>query len=180
MSDTKPVLPMMKLKAIWFAVLSITVFFPGMPSRVENPVKASPDKFSIAVECVKRFEGWHGEKKHWPYVGWGHKVLPGERFTNSITKAQGDSILRADLRKLCRMFSYLGRDSLIVSVLAYNVGCSRIKGYGKIPKSRLLKKLESGDRDIYKEYVSFRCYKGKVVPSIERRRKVEYMLLFEK
>ncbi len=171
---------MMKLKAIWFAVLSITVFFPGMPSRAENPIKASPDRFSIAVECVKRFEGWHGEKKHWPYVGWGHKVLPGERFTNSITKAQGDSILRADLRKLCRMFSYLGRDSLIVSVLAYNVGCSRIKGYGKIPKSRLLKKLESGDRDIYKEYVSFRCYKGKVVPSIERRRKVEYMLLFEK
>ena len=151
---------MMKLKAIWFAVLSITVFFPGMPSRAENPIKASPDRFSIAVECVKRFEGWHGE--------------------NSITKAQGDSILRADLRKLCRMFSYLGRDSLIVSVLAYNVGCSRIKGYGKIPKSRLLKKLESGDRDIYKEYVSFRCYKGKVVPSIERRRKVEYMLLFEK
>ena len=157
MSDTKPVLPMMKLKAIWFAVLSITVFFPGMPSRAENPIKASPDRFSIAVECVKRFEGWHGEKKHWPYVGWGHKVLPGERFTNGITKAQGDSILRADLRKLCRMFSYLGRDSL----------------------SRLLKKLESGDRNIYKEYVSFRCYKGKVVPSIERRRKVEFMLLFE-
>ena len=98
---------MMKLKAIWFAVLSAAVFFSGMPSRAENPVKASPDKFSLAIECVKRFEGWHGEKKHWPYVGWGHKVLPGERFTNSITKAQGDSILRADLRKLCRMFSYL-------------------------------------------------------------------------
>ena len=94
---------MMKLKAIWFAVLSITVFFPGMPSRAENPIKASPDRFSIAVECVKRFEGWHGEKKHWPYVGWGHKVLPGERFTNSITKAQGDSILRADLRKLLHL-----------------------------------------------------------------------------
>ncbi len=30
---------MMKLKAIWFAVLSITVFFPGMPSRAENPDK---------------------------------------------------------------------------------------------------------------------------------------------
>ena len=34
--------------------------------------------------------------------------------------------------------------------------------------------------DIYNEYVSFRCYKGKVVPSIERRRKVEYMPLFKK
>ena len=96
-----------------------------------------------------------------------------------ITKAQGDSILREDLRKLCRMFSYLGRDSLLAAVLSYNVGPYRLKGYGKRPKSRLLKKLESGDRNIYKEYVSFRCYKGKVVPSIERRRKVEFMLLFE-
>ena len=132
MSDTKPVLPMMKLKAIWFAVLSITVFFPGMPSRAENPIKASPDRFSIAVECVKRFEGWHGEKKHWPYVGWGHKVLPGERFTNSITKAQGDSILRADLRKLCRMFSYLGRDSLILSEISDKIRASFTKRDGEM------------------------------------------------
>lgn len=63
--------------------------------------------------------------------------------------------------------------------LLHNVGAYRLKGYGKMPKSKLLKKLEAGDRNIYKEYVSFRCYKGKVVPSIERRRKVEYMLLFE-
>ena len=132
MSDTKPVLPMMKLKAIWFAVLSATVFFPGMPSRAENPIKASPDRFSIAVECVKRFEGWHGEKKHWPYVGWGHKVLPGERFTNSITKAQGDSILRADLRKLCRMFSYLGRDSLILSEISDKIRASFTKRDGEM------------------------------------------------
>lgn len=61
----------------------------------------------------------------------------------------------------------------------HNVGPYRLLGSGKIPKSRLIRKLEAGDRDIYKEYVSFRCYKGKVVPSIERRRKVEYMLLFE-
>ena len=110
----------MRLKSIWFTVLCATVFFPGMPSRAENPVKANPDRFTLAVECVKRFEGWHGEKKHWPYVGWGHKVLPGERFTNSISKAQGDSILREDLRKLCRMFSYLGRDSLLLSEISDN------------------------------------------------------------
>ena len=115
-------------------------------------------------------------------LAWREKALAlcrGGRFTNSISKAQGDSILREDLRKLCRMFSYLGRDSLLAAVLSYNVGPYRLKGYGKRPKSRLLKKLESGDRNIYKEYVSFRCYKGKVVPSIERRRKVEFMLLFE-
>ena len=73
-----------------------------------------------------------------------------------------------------------GKDALLVATLSYNVGYFRLVGYGKIPKSRLIQKLEAGDRDIYNEYVSFRCYKGKVVPSIERRRKVEYMLLFKK
>ena len=169
----------MRLKSIWFTVFCATFFFPGMPSRAGNPVKESPDRFTLAVEGAKRVEGWHGENMHGPNAGGGLKVLPGERFTNSISKAQGDSILREDLRKLCRMFSYLGRDSLLAAVLSYNVGPYRLKGYGKRPKSRLLKKLESGDRNIYKEYVSFRCYKGKVVPSIERRRKVEFMLLFE-
>ena len=169
----------MGIRANLFAAFFTIACFGSIPLWAENPVKEKQDRFSLAVECIKRYEGWHGEKRHWPYVGYGHKVLPGERLTNDITKEQGDSIMRADLRKLCRMFSYLGRDSLIAAVLSYNVGAYRLKGYGKMPKSKLLKKLEAGDRNIYKEYVSFRCYKGKVVPSIERRRKVEYMLLFE-
>ena len=78
----------MGIRARLFAAFFAIACFGSMPLRAENPVKASPDRFSLAVECVKRFEGWHGEKKHWPYVGWGHKVLPGERFTNSISKAQ--------------------------------------------------------------------------------------------
>ena len=44
----------------------------SIPLRAENPVKEGQDKFNLAVECIKRFEGWHGERKHWPYVGWGH------------------------------------------------------------------------------------------------------------
>ena len=149
----------MGIRAKLFAAFFAIACFGSIPLRAENPVKEKQDRFSLAVECIKRYEGWHGEKRHWPYVGYGHKVLPGERLTNDISKEQGDSILRADL--------------------SYNVGAYRLKGYGKMPKSKLLKKLEAGDRNIYKEYVSFRCYKGKVVPSIERRRKVEYMLLFE-
>ena len=73
-----------------------------------------------AIRCTKYYEGWHGEKKHWPYVGWGHKVLPGESFTNDITKAQGDSILRADMMKLCRLFSRFGRDSTLLSEISDN------------------------------------------------------------
>lgn len=77
------------------------------------------------------------------------------------------------------MFRQFGKDSLLLVTLAYNVGPYRLLGSKKIPKNTLVKKLEAGDRNIYKEYVSLRCYKGKVVPSIERRRKVEYLLLFE-
>lgn len=73
-----------------------------------------------AILCTKYHEGWHEEKKHWPYMGWGHRVLPGERFTNDITRAQGDSILRADLMKLCRLFRRFGRDSLLLSEISDN------------------------------------------------------------
>lgn len=60
----------------------------------------------------------------------------------------------------------------------HNVGIYRLIGDGKIPKSKLIRKLEKGDRDIYKEYVSFRCYKGRVIPSIEKRRKEEFSLFY--
>ena len=139
----EPDLPM-GIRAKLFAAFFAIACFGSIPLRAENPVREKQDRFSLAVECIKRFEGWHGEKRHWPYVGYGHKVLPGERLTNDITKEQGDSILRADLRKLCRMFSYLGRDSLLAAVLSYNVG--------GIPSERLRQNAqkqiveEAGDR----------------------------------
>ena len=51
-------------------------------------------------------------------------------------------------------------------------------GGGRLKKSRLVRKLEAGDRDIYREYVSFRMYRGKVLKGLETRRKVEFALLF--
>lgn len=136
-----------------------------------------PDSlFEKAVACIKGHEGWHGN--HLPYVGYGHRLLENETFTPDMTEEQADSLLRADLMKLCRMCSRFGKVALLVATLSYNVGYYRLVGYGKIPKSRLVQKLEAGDRNIYDEYISFRCYKGKVVPSIERRRKKEFSLLF--
>lgn len=68
---------------------------------------------------------------------------------------------------------------MLLATLAYNVGHNRLLGYGKTPKSKLIHKLEQGDRDIYEEYISFRMYRGKVIPSLERRRKEEFKLLFK-
>ncbi|WP_455674180.1 glycoside hydrolase family protein [Phocaeicola sp.] len=132
--------------------------------------------FERAVQCVKRFEGWHTGRDS--YIGWGHKLLPGEKLDSHLTRAQADSLLRADLRKRCVTFRRFGKDVLLLSVLSYNVGEYRLLGSGKIPKSNLIKKLERDDRDIYKEYISYRKYRGKVVRSIERRRKCEFALLY--
>ena len=136
--------------------------------------------FERAVCCTKFFEGWHSEK-HYPYVGYGHKLLPGERYSaRTMTKRQADALLRKDLRKFCAMFRKFRKDSLLLATLAYNVGPYRLLGYGKIPKSKLIRKLEAGDRDIYKEYISYCHYKGRKIRSIERRRKMEFLLLFKK
>ena len=70
------------------------------------------------------------------------------------------------------------KDSLILATLAYNVGYGTLMGNANHPKSRLIQKIESGDRNIHNDYIRFCRYKGKVVPSIRKRRKVELLLLF--
>ncbi|MGH6701645.1 glycoside hydrolase family protein [Bacteroides hominis] len=127
---------------------------------------------------VSESRGLHSEKHH-PYVGWGHQVPPGERYSaRTMTKRQADALLRKDLRKFCAMFRKFGRDSLLLATLAYNVGPYRLLGSGKIPKSTLIRKLEAGDRNIYREYIAFCNYKGKRHAMLLKRRKAEFALLY--
>ncbi len=144
----------------------------------QNPKIYRLPLFERAVRCTKYFEGWHSEKHH-PYVGYGHRLLPGERYSaRTMTKRQADALLRKDLRKFCAMFRQFGRDSLLLATLAYNVGPYRLLGSGKIPKSTLIRKLEAGDRDIYREYIAFCNYKGKRHAMLLKRRKAEFALLY--
>ena len=88
--------------------------------------------FEKAIACIKEHEGWHGN--HLPYVGFGHKLLPGETFTPDMTKAQADSLLRADLLKLCCMCSRFGKDALILSEISDKIRPS-------LPNSRVRSRL---------------------------------------
>ena len=134
--------------------------------------------FERAVCCTKFFEGWHSEK-HYPYVGYGHKLLPGERYSaRTMTKRQADALLRKDLRKFVAMFRKFGVDSTLLGTLAYNVGPAKLLGSKTIPKSTLIKKLEAGDRNIYREYIAFCNYKGKRHAMLLKRRKAEFALLY--
>ena len=131
----------------------------------------SQSLFEQSVDCIKRYEGLH-KARHHPYVGYGHKLVANETFTAEMSEVCADSLLRADLLHRCAVFRSFGRDSLLLGILAYNVGETRVK------KSQLVKKLRSGCRDVYREYVSFRLIKGKVSAVLERRRKEEFKLLF--
>ena len=120
-------------------------------------------------------------KKDYPYVGYGHKLRPGEHYSSNMSLREADALLRKDLKELCTMFKQYGKDSLLLAALAYNIGPYRILGSKtKYPKSTLLKKIESGNRDFKGDYVQFCHWKGKKIPSIERRRYAEYVLLFIK
>ena len=111
-------------------------------------------------------------------MGYGHQLQPGEHFSSNMTERQADSLLRADLWKCFEHFKGYGKDALLLTLLAYNVGVGRLLGYGKHPKSRLLRRIDAGDRNIYREYVSFCRYKGKVLRGLVRRRQVEFALFY--
>lgn len=139
----------------------------------------SNNLFDEAVNIIKEKEGWHTEKQ-FPYVGYGHKLVPKDTFNCNITEEFADKLLRKDLLQKCAVFREFGQDSILLGTLAYNVGEYNILGTKNKPTSKLIIKLKSGNRDIYKEYVSFCRYKDKVIPSLVRRRQLEFERLYKK
>lgn len=148
------------------------------PSQSDLGIFALPP-FERAVRCIKYYEGWHDIKRNYPYIGWGHRILPHEKFRKNLNFQQADSLLRSDLRKLCTLFRKYGRDTLLLAVLAYNVGPYKILGNGKFPKSRLLQKIEQGERNIRGVYLDFCRYQRRKIASIHRRRQTELLLLYK-
>ena len=159
-------------------ILSILLAFSASHVRAQNAIMRLPP-FERAVRIIKYYEGWHDIRKNYPYIGWGHCIQPHEckRFTRNLTIRQADSLLRADLTSFCALFRKYGKDSLLLAVLAYNVGPYKILGDRKHPKSRLLQKIERGDRNIEDDYLDFCRWKGKPIAAIRRRRAMEYLLL---
>lgn len=171
-----------------YIIMALLLLCQNIMAQNKTPANDSPSQrdlgifalppFERAVRCIKYYEGWHDIKRNYPYIGWGHRILPHEKFRKNLTFQQADSLLRSDLRKLCTLFRKHGRDTLLLAVLAYNVGPYKIIGNGKFPKSRLLQKIEQGERNIRREYLDFCSWKGKNIASIKRRRQMELLLLY--
>ncbi len=137
-------------------------------------MELSPINRAIAI--IKYYESWHTNA--WPYVGWGHRVQPGERIPRHITREQGDSLLYEDLSKLLNHFKDYGEYALLLSCLSYNVGMYKVIGGGKYKPSRLIQKIRQGRKDIEEDYLDFCRWKGRKIASIQRRRWVEFHYLY--
>ena len=151
-----------------FVTLAVTTpAFAAKRNIMELPI------FERAVLIIKKFETLH-KPRHWPYVGYGHQVQPGEPYLRGcqLTEAQADALLRKDLRKFCALYSQYGKDSVLLGALAYNCGP------GVVNKSSILKKLKSGNRNIFKAYTSHCRYKGKRHKGLYNRRLTELAALF--
>ena len=151
-------------------ILAVTTpVFAAKRSIMELPL------LERAVLIIKKFETLH-QLKHRPYYGYGHRILPGERFPQHrpLTESEADALLRKDLKKFCAMYSQYGKDSVLLGALAYNIGS------GAVNKSSVIKKLKAGDRNIFKSYTSHCRYKGKFHKQLHQRRIMEFMVLFQK
>lgn len=131
-------------------------------------------EFEQAVQLIKKYETLHNAS-HWPLIGYGHKVQPGEKYTRgkALTEQQADALLRKDLKKFADLYSKYGKDSLLLGVLAYNVGP------GKVNNSTVVKLLKSGNRNIKEAFTSLCRYKGKEHKMIKKRRMEEFAALFK-
>ncbi len=134
--------------------------------------------FERAILIIKYYETLH-RPEHWPTIGYGHVVQPGEPYRKGVqlTESQADNLLRKDLRKFCALYRSYGADSLLLACLSYNCGPARVMGGKGAEKSRLLRKIESGSRNILPEYLAFCHFRGKVHKRLRQRRFVEYIVL---
>ena len=107
------------------AIVTLAVTTPAFAASPRSAFGAQQRKnrsimelplFERAVLIIKKFETLH-KPRHWPYVGYGHQVQPGEPYRRGcqLTEAQADALLRKDLRKFCALYSHYGKDSVLLS-----------------------------------------------------------------
>ncbi len=156
------------------AIVAFTATSPAFAAK-KSIMELPP--YERAVLIIKHHETLHDSRRHWPYLGYGHRKLPGEKYFRGykMSEREADALLRKDLNKFIGIFNDLEpRDALLLGVLSYNIGPGAVK------KSSVYRKLKAGDRNIFKAYTAHCRYKGKFHKQLHQRRIMEFMVLFQK
>ena len=165
---------MKKLLIFLMAIVTLAVTSPAFATK-RSIMELPP--YERAVLIIKYHETLHDSRRHWPYLGYGHRKLPGEKYFRGykMSEREADALLRKDLNKFIGIFNDLEpRDALLLGVLSYNIGPGAVK------KSSVYRKLKAGDRNIFKAYTAHCRYKGKFHKQLHQRRIMEFMVLFQK
>lgn len=98
---------MKRILIFLMAIVTLAVTSPAFAAKrsiMELPL------FERAVLIIKKFETLH-KPRHWPYVGYGHQVQPGEPYRRGVqlTEVQADALLRKDLAKFCALYSHMAK-----------------------------------------------------------------------
>ena len=82
----------MKARTLIWAFLTVMCLNANAQAREPSETKLLETMSSIydlppferAVCCIKYYEGMH-RKKDYPYVGYGHKLRPGETYSSNMS-----------------------------------------------------------------------------------------------
>lgn len=165
---------MRKILIFLMAIVAFTATSPAFAAK-KSIMELPP--YERAVLIIKHHETLHDSRRHWPYLGYGHRKLPGEKYFRGykMSEREADALLRKDLNKFIGIFNDLEpMDALLMGVLSYNIGPGAVK------KSSVYRKLKAGDRNIFKAYTAHCRYKGKFHKQLHQRRIMEFMVLFQK
>lgn len=134
-----------------------------------------------AIELIKEFESLRTRAYRCPAgvwtIGWGHTA--GVKRGDSITEAEAERLLRADVADLGRRLRQTGvalspnREAALLS-FAYNVG------FDALLRSTLWRKVRANPADptIGEEFGRWKYAGGRVMAGLVRRRAKEAALYF--
>ena len=137
-------------------------------------LKRHTEMFEKSVALIKRYETLH-KPRNWPYIGYGHRVLPGERYRRGVVlgEKEAEALLRKDLIKNIKFFEDQGEHAIMLGTLAYNIGIGNVK------KSTVYSKIAAGDTAIRSNYLNHSMYRGKQHKGLRQRRVDEYEIFAE-
>lgn len=139
---------MRRILIFLLAIVALTATSPVFAAK-RSIMELPP--YERAVILIKHHETLHDSRRHWPYLGYGHRKLPGEKYYRGykMSEQEADALLRKDLNKFIAIFNDLKpMDALLLGVLSYNIGPGAVK------KSSVYRNLKAGNRNIFKSYTA--------------------------
>ena len=127
--------------------------------------------YDRALAIIRHYETLHRYPDHWPVLGYGHELKPGETYKpRQYSKLEAEIIMRKDYNQFLAYYRDLGTDAYLVAALAYNTGF--------INANTIATELRHGNRNIRSLYLRYCHYTGQFHKGLLRRRHVELMLLY--